>query len=1204
VSASAYLVAGALGILLVVIGGWAVAPAGADASSIHVLSRVFGAPGSGPGQLSHPVGVAVEEVALGFQGDVYVVDTGNNRVEWFGPEGAFKGQFDGHETPAGSFLLPPPNAVAIDNSTNPLDPSRGDVYVLDSGHRVIDKFGPAGNYLGTIDRGPGGVVFEEALWGIAVDQEGHLWVNPFGTKTNNAEVYEYSSEESSQFLAVVNTAGSGHGGGGERNGGFALDGKRDFFFTGFIEVTETNATGEALISAIRSVEKGLSGDVTEYTASGSAVDQASGDLYIDNNHEIRGFTPSEQCTAKEPCTEPPPASLRETFGQFALQQGAGVAVTKQGVVYVADAGANRVKAFSPVSVPAVEAQTVETVGVTEATASAEISPLGVPTTYRVEYGTGNTYGSATAAVELGSSSGFVRVTARLTGLTPGTPYHFRFAATSEAGTGYGLDGTLHTRPSVIVGLPDSRVYELVSSPTANTDVYPPFGIFSPPNNTRLLMRAAADGHGVVYVGDPPPEGGNGSTGTNSGNGYLATRNADGWTQRPITPFTGFHFEGFSSDLSTGVFDPEFGGTASFEANPSSPGNCTRLPMFTYTPGDAAYHSLLTSVPSSSPTVCSGEFAGGNAGTAAVAPYSHVLFQSPAKLAPEATLELVLKSENFRYNLYHSYAGQTRLVSVLPNGEPSVNARFVGVPPSEVNELNTDESDGEADSSQQGTPDDISADGSRVFWAQMTDGRKETERQLYVRENPDQPQSPLAEGKCTDPRDACTLQLDVAQPGAPGASGGGIFRAASVDGSKVFFTDESRLTTDSTAKPGEPNLYEYLLSPETGKPGAVIDLTAVEHANVKGVAGPSADGEYVYFVAVGVLTEGANAEGSEPTPGQPNLYLHHAGRTTFVATLAIRDGSEHLTPNEERVGDWLSDPGLRSAQATPDGQSLVFRSTQPLTGYESAGVPEVFVYNARAQSISCSSCDPAGLAPSKDLRDADAPQVYRAGGFIRPSTNSDFMRRSISEDGSRVFFETGQALVPQDTNGQLDVYEWERPATAAEPTNTCTPASSTFSELNGGCVYLLSGGTSSDDAYFLDASANGNDVFFLSRGKLTAGSLNENMALYDARVNGGFPEPKLACTGTGCQGVPPGAPTFATPSSATFNGIGNFTPAPPAQNPKSVAQKRAEQLARALRACRSKHNRRKRARCEAATRKRYAPARTARKKLSHATRGGR
>ena len=76
-----------------------------------------------------------------------------------------------------------------------------------------------------------------------------------------------------------------------------------------------------------------------------------------------------------------------------------------------------------------------------------------------------------------------------------------------------------------------------------------------------------------------------------------------------------------------------------------------------------------------------------------------------------------------------------------------------------------------------------ADGSRIFWSNTNTGA------LYVRENT-QPQSPIAEGRCTVPTDACTVQVAAA----------GEFLTASADGSKVFFTN------------GE--LYEYDL--QTGR----------------------------------------------------------------------------------------------------------------------------------------------------------------------------------------------------------------------------------------------------------------------------------------------------------------------------------------------------------------------------------------------------
>ena len=53
-----------------------------------------------------------------------------------------------------SFLSTPaygtPAAIAVDNSTSPSDPSAGDLYVMDAGNGVIDKFSPSGEYLSQI----------------------------------------------------------------------------------------------------------------------------------------------------------------------------------------------------------------------------------------------------------------------------------------------------------------------------------------------------------------------------------------------------------------------------------------------------------------------------------------------------------------------------------------------------------------------------------------------------------------------------------------------------------------------------------------------------------------------------------------------------------------------------------------------------------------------------------------------------------------------------------------------------------------------------------------------------------------------------------------------------------------------------------------------------------------------------------------------
>ena len=132
------------------------------------------------------------------------------------------------------------------------------------------------------------------------------------------------------------------------------------------------------------------------------------------------------------------------------------------------------------------------------------------------------------------------------------------------------------------------------------------------------------------------------------------------------------------------------------------------------------------------------------------------------------------------------------------------------------------------------------------------------------------------------------------------------------------------------------------------------------------------GSYVYFVADGVLAEGANSEGATPIEGEPNLYSGHAGATTFIATLAPEDGESAHRPAAS--GDWQADPGHRTAEVTPDGQSVVFMSTLRLTGYDnvievghkSIELTEVFLYDEQSGRLVCVSCNPSGERPISEI----------------------------------------------------------------------------------------------------------------------------------------------------------------------------------------------------------------------------------------------
>jgi hypothetical protein len=239
------------------------------------------------------------------------------------------------------------------------------------------------------------------------------------------------------------------------------------------------------------------------------------------------------------------------------------------------------------------------------------------------------------------------------------------------------------------------------------------------------------------------------------------------------------------------------------------------------------------------------------------------------------------------------------------------------------------------------------------------------------------------------------------------------------------------------------------------------------------------------------------------------------------------------------------------------------------GYPTGGAIEVFAFDAGANRLFCVSCSSSG-----------EPLHGGVAAFLPISWSDTYTMRWISADGSRVFFDSAVPLVPQDTNGHGDVYEWEREGASGCPVGT---------GVNGGCVYLLSGGTSDTESWLIGASGSGDDVFINTRAQLVPEDQNGAYDLYDARVDGVKPVSAPACTGTGCQGVPAPPPTFATPPSVTFSGVGNFpSPAPAVvkPKPKSKPLTRAQKLAKALEACRRDKQKQKRMLCEARAKKRY------------------
>ena len=428
-----------------------------------------------------------------------------------------------------------------------------------------------------------------------------------------------------------------------------------------------------------------------------------------------------------------------------------------------------------------------------------------------------------------------------------------------------------------------------------------------------------------------------------------------------------------------------------------------------------------------------------------------------------------------------------------------------------------------------TQNTISADGSRIFFSDAGTGR------IYMRE-------PQAER---------TISV---------SAGPAYWRAATADGSYVFYTE------------GE-DLYRFDVESQTREP-----LTSGP-AGVLGTLGISTEnGAYAYFVATGTLAGNENGNNEKAEPGKANLYEWHVGETIFIAQL----GTEGLDPadwHDFLHGGESQGPaqGEKASRVTPSGTTVLFVSQAQLTIYDNAKHDELYLYQAPSDRLICVSCNPDGTPATSDT------YLTNNGELGSEPDARAFLTRNLSEDGSRVFFQTKEALVPQDTNEQTDVYEWER-----EGAGSCERASATFSAASGGCLYLISTGQSAESSYFGDASANGDDVFFFTRQSLVSQDRDENVDIYDARVDGGIaaqdPPPPASCTGEGCLAPVDPSPVSGAPAETTFAVAGNLA-SQSVVEPKPKSLTRAQQLAKALKACKE-HPRKRRATCEARAKKRY------------------
>jgi hypothetical protein len=709
------------------------------------------------------------------------------------------------------------------------------------------------------------------------------------------------------------------------------------------------------------------------------------------------------------------------------------------------------------------------------------------------------------------------VHAPLSGLTPGTEYHYRFLAQSQAGPASTPDSLFTTfgepQPESCPNqagreaqhstfLPDCRAYERVTDvPNAQRN-----GADVVVDTSR--SRAAADGSAFEFTS---LIGFSDAVGVPVAADYMAVRDPAGtWRVHAITPpqqpnsFSDILGNGleprymgdFSPDLDKGVF---FAKSPLTEAPNVDAANNLYLRDDLLAPGPGHYRLLTDAVtPQASNRQLQPFIAG------ASADFSHILFESPRDLTTDsAGLEETQESPK----LYEWIDGVVRLVGILPDDECGAAVPPCPAPASQAGQ-------GAAQPRVHYTPHTISNDGSRViFTGPPFESAAPESGRLYLRDD---------HGTAATADDT-TVRIDAPETGFP-LSGPSTYWDATPDASEIFFTNHEELYRyDLNAAP-DHHLIHISVDNEPS------DGTS---AKVIGVLGASVEGNYVYFVSEqNQLVAGGETTARWQANGQiaARIFVWHDGAVREVGGVTSHDVNSLASLNT-----WSITP--QSARVSNDGTHLAFvtRGSDELTGYDHGSsclgdaCTEVYVYDATANSgagqLECASCNPSGAPAASN---ANFISVFAQGGALQTS----YKNHPLSANGRYVFFTTADSLLPADTNGVDDAYEFD----------TVT-----------GQLHLLSTGTDSAPSFFLDASDEGKDAFIATRARLAPSDTDQLSDVYDVRIDG-TPEPPSThheiCTGENCRSGSATPPPSPTPQSA-----GAFPPNPKPSAPCKKGRRR-------------------------------------------------
>lgn len=1066
-----------------------------------------GIEGDGAGQFNGPAGVVVDGT-----GNIYVADEGNHRVEKF--------------TPGGKFVLMFGGDVDKTTGADVCTAASGDVCGAGTTGTASGQFGAwrAGSLIAV---GPGGTIYVGDAERVQV----------FDDDGNFAKSVPMPAGKLVQALAVDESG----------------DIYATFFMPGGVEAESSEedvwkygpaGASEPLCSAAVANPRAIAVD-----SSGLYVVDGVGTASVEMH--IRKFNST--------CIEDPAFDFTDGF-----QRSHGIAVSSAcgipGVdVFVANYSGSAssegigfspfLRAYGPhpdtsVCAPPVRPPTIETAyaaSVDTENASIETTinphfwePPLTGTTFYVEYGTqkcteGGCRSTPSQALAAGVvDEGVKGAAVTLVGLAPDTTYHYRVVAESGGGQTVGTEHTFRTfsfplaaktdcpnqefRTALSLHLPDCRAYEMVSPVGKNGGDIETFHYVG-------HDLAASDGERVTYssltsFGEPQ--------GAPLQSQYLATRSSEGWNTQSISPprkLPGLlspeaadQFKNFSPDLCQAWVLQD----TALALAPGAPANVPNL-YRRENCGASPSYELLTSV---DPPGFEGEeetsYHVDMLGRSADG--DDVVYRADAPLTSNACA-----TERI-FQLYEASSdGPLRLISVLPGNRPNCTHSSAGFAGQTV--LNPEEF-------RRGSVyHAVSNNGENVFWSASESANPVVENaeawmnspKLYLRVHATQPPSPVSGGECTNPARACTYIVSEAA--------GSEFIAADPEGTRALYLLNGQLD-------------EYAVEDQESKTLA---------KGVISVPGASSDLSMVYLISTEVLSGGQqNSAGSSARAGSPNLYLYdQASETfTFVATLGMDES--RLDAHDVFSAPGAYQPYARTSRVTPDGLHIAFTSSEPLTGYDNhdavTGVPdvEVYLYSAVADGagrLTCVSCNPTNARP----RGARYP--YKVGGSesemgsgLLPGWPDQFQpSQLLGPEGNYLFFESYDRLVPADTDGGKDLYEWREGGGEAE---CLEQGAESYSPPADGCITLITSGSQVAEARLIGADASGRDIFFLTGASL----LSQDPGLidvYDAREGGGIPSsmPPSPCdpdTEGSCQTRTGDVPSGQAPASASA-GPGNPSP---------------------------------------------------------------